>query len=499
MSIEIGRRSSSFLGVLGKVHPRARRVKARRLAAGWAVAPLFLLDAMGIVFSMLAAYYLRFVWMSYNAPLSPPFYARLTVLAVLMWEAILALYGLYRTENLFGGLDEYKRVAQGCVLGLFALIAYGFFDREGGQDISRGWLLMVWGVSSVSLVTIRFFYRRVIYDLRSRGLFVRNALVVGANSEGQEVAAQLRASPTAGINVVGLVDRDARPGSKVNGLPVLGDLRSLRSLVNRWDVEELILIPTALSREELLELYRDWSTDEKVQVHLSSGLYELFTTGVRVREVGFVPLLSLNRTRITGLDAVAKAVLDYVLALLAVIVLAPLFALIALLVRLDSPGPVIYRRRVVGLGGRVFYAFKFRTMITDAEAYLEAHPELKKEWEETGKIRNDPRITRVGRILRRTSLDELPQLFNVLRGEMSLVGPRMLTLPELRHFGRWRHNLLTVKPGLTGLWQVSGRSDLGYEERVRLDMHYIRNYTIWSDLKLIFNTFAVVLKGQGAY
>jgi len=130
---------------------------------------------------------------------------------------------------------------------------------------------------------------------------------------------------------------------------------------------------------------------------------------------------------------------------------------------------------------------------------MDAHPELKEEWERTGKIQNDPRVTRLGHFMRRYSLDELPQLFNVLKGQMSLVGPRMITPAELRHFHRWRHNLLTVKPGMTGLWQVSGRSDLSYKERVRLDMQYIRNYTIWQDLKLILSTIGAVFKGRGAY
>jgi lipopolysaccharide/colanic/teichoic acid biosynthesis glycosyltransferase len=138
-------------------------------------------------------------------------------------------------------------------------------------------------------------------------------------------------------------------------------------------------------------------------------------------------------------------------------------------------------------------------MIPDADAYLAAHPELQEEWERTGKLENDPRITRIGHVLRRFSLDELPQLFNVLKGQMSLVGPRMIVPSELRHFRRWRHNLLTVKPGLTGLWQVSGRSDLSYEERVRLDMQYIRSYTVWLDLKLLLNTIQAVFKGRGAY
>jgi lipopolysaccharide/colanic/teichoic acid biosynthesis glycosyltransferase len=218
-----------------------------------------------------------------------------------------------------------------------------------------------------------------------------------------------------------------------------------------------------------------------------------------VKEEGFVPLFTLNRTRITGVDAILKAVVDYAIASTAIVLLSPILLFIAILIKRDSCGPVIYRRRVVGLYGRVFDAFKFRTMVPGAEACLQASPELQKEWEETGKIQNDPRITGVGRVLRRFSLDELPQLFNVLRGEMSLVGPRMITPAELSHFGRWRYNLLTVKPGMTGLWQVSGRADVSYEERVRLDMHYIRNHTMWLDLQLLVATVTAVLAGRGAY
>ncbi|MBN1180521.1 MAG: exopolysaccharide biosynthesis polyprenyl glycosylphosphotransferase, partial [Anaerolineae bacterium] len=288
-------------------------------------------------------------------------------------------------------------------------------------------------------------------------------------------------------------------GTQIEGGKVLGRPEDLAQLIDRLGVEELIVIPTALPRQVLLGLYRDWGTDERVSIRLSSGLYELFTTGVQVKELGCIPFVTLNRTRITGLDAVMKAALDYAGALVGVVVLAPLFAALALWVRLDSPGPAIYRRRVVGLYGRPFDAYKFRTMRVDADVYLEAHPELKAEWAREGKVRDDPRITRAGRVLRVWSLDELPQLFNVLKGEMSLVGPRMVTQVELDHFGHWQHNLLTVKPGLTGLWQVSGRADLSYAERVRLDMHYIRNYSIWLDVRLLFNTVSVFTKRRGAY
>jgi lipopolysaccharide/colanic/teichoic acid biosynthesis glycosyltransferase len=173
---------------------------------------------------------------------------------------------------------------------------------------------------------------------------------------------------------------------------------------------------------------------------------------------------------------------------------------IGVLIKIDSQGPVFHRRRVLGLGGKEFDAFKFRTMRIDGDEILRQHPELITQLEKEGKLKNDPRVTRTGLMLRRFSLDELPQLFNVLLGQMSLVGPRMIAPEEGEKFGRLKWNLLTVKPGITGLWQVSGRSDLSYEERVRLDMHYIRNYSIWMDLQiLVIQTPAAVLKSRGAY
>jgi exopolysaccharide biosynthesis polyprenyl glycosylphosphotransferase len=235
---------------------------------------------------------------------------------------------------------------------------------------------------------------------------------------------------------------------------------------------------------------------------MSSGLFELVTTGLAIKELAYVPLIGVNRVRLAGPERVMKAAVDYGLTLAGLVALAPVFLLIALVVKLDSPGPVFYRRRVMGLNGRQFNALKFRTMHTDGDAILRASPggaALLDELATTHKIKGDPRITRSGWFLRKYSLDELPQLFNVLRGDMSLVGPRMISPPELEAYGQWAMNLLTVRPGLTGLWQVSGRSDVPYEERVRLDMFYIRNYSLWLDLQLIFRTIPVVLSGKGAY
>jgi len=194
-----------------------------------------------------------------------------------------------------------------------------------------------------------------------------------------------------------------------------------------------------------------------------------------------------------------KGLLDYVLVVPGLLFAAPLMLLIALLVKLDSPGPVIYRRRVLGQNGRLFDAYKFRTMYVNGEAILNQYPRLKAELERDYKLKCDPRVTRMGHVLRKFSLDELPQLFNVLRREMSLIGPRIITADEIGKYGRWGETLQEVLPGLTGLWQVNGRSNTTYDERVRLDMTYIHNWSIWLDMKIVLLTIPAVLKGDGAY
>lgn len=198
-------------------------------------------------------------------------------------------------------------------------------------------------------------------------------------------------------------------------------------------------------------------------------------------------------------DRAAKLILEVLLSAIGALILSPLLVALALIVRLDSPGPVLYRRRVMGLGRTQFDALKFRTMHVNGDALLDRYPELKAQLARDHKLRNDPRVTRSGRWMRKLSLDELPQLFNVLRGQMSLVGPRMISPPELARYGADADELLTVRPGITGLWQVSGRSDLDRGDRVKLDMQYVRTRTLGMDLKLLLLTIPAVIKGQGAY
>ena len=201
----------------------------------------------------------------------------------------------------------------------------------------------------------------------------------------------------------------------------------------------------------------------------------------------------------TQYNRAMKLALDYALALPGLLLIAPLFIFLAILVKLDSSGPVFHRRRVLGKDGRIFYAFKFRTMYVNGDEILARYPKLRQELNKNYKLKCDPRVTRVGSFLRKFSLDELPQLLNVLARDMSLIGPRIIAPDELNKYGQYGQTLMMVMPGLTGLWQVSGRSNTTYDERVALDMQYITNWSVWMDIKILLRTIPAVLKGDGAY
>jgi len=462
-----------------------------------------------VVFDQLAmiAYQLAY-WVRFHASLpifqleaapSRPFYMTVILLLMPVWFIIFLVAGLYHRQNLMGGTGEYALVSRATSAGLLILIVAGFLEPE--FIIARAWLLMAWSFSFVFVAFGRFLLRRWVYFLRRRGYFLSPTIIVGANDEGLSLAEQLRSWPTSGLHVVGFVDKKLRPGTKVlDGVPVLGKLEQLDQIIKEYGVGDLILATSAISSHDyLLEIFKAYGFSDELNVRMSSGLYEIITTGLQVKEFGFVPLVGVNKVRLTGTDRILKAVLELALILPGLILFIPLYLIIALAIKLDSPGPVLYRRRVMGVNGRQFDALKFRTMYVNGDEILAQHPELKEELARNHKLKRDPRVTRVGRFLRKFSLDELPQFINVLKREMALVGPRMICPEEVENYDQWGLNLLTVRPGITGLWQVSGRSDISYEDRVRLDMHYIRSWSIWLDLHLIWRTIPVILQGRGAY
>jgi exopolysaccharide biosynthesis polyprenyl glycosylphosphotransferase len=462
---------------------------------------LTLMDLVTVLLGFGLAYVLRFeagitwTWQYDESQLQ--IYQGLIFILVPIWLIVFRLFGLYDFKHLFGGIDEYARVFNACTLGMMLFIVFTFL--EVNIWIARAWVLLSWLLVTFSVASGRFVLRRIVRRMRAKGRFLTTVLIVGANEEGRAVAEQLQASRGAGILIAGFATDEPGPGSELlPGIPALGPIDSVATLVRQHGIQELIVASSALPRAKLIDLLQSF-VDDDLTIRLSSGLYELLTTGVEVQEIGNVPLLSINKVRLTGGEMFMKWVLDQVVSIAALLILWPFMLTIAIAVKRDSPGPVFYHRQVLGVGGKPFDALKFRTMYVDADERLAGDPALRRQFEENFKLKDDPRVTRVGRFLRRKSLDELPQLFNVLRGQMSWVGPRMITSEERARYGKWRMNLCTVKPGITGLWQISGRSDVSYQERVMLDMHYIRNYSIWLDLYVLWRTVPVVLKGHGAY
>lgn len=461
---------------------------------------LLLGDGVALWLAFSGATLLRFFLLKY--PLEQVnwgYYGQMALVYLGLGWVTFALFRLYSSRLLFGGLQEYGAVLNASTVTAVGLVMADFFLNRGAE-LSRGWWLALWGLSVTLAGFFRFGFRRLIYFLRRRGHFLRPAIIVNADEEGKALFEHLATNPSSGLRIRGFVDDHLPKGEEVvQGVRVLGGLEALEDLLRADDIEEVIVATGSLDQEQLLQIFRSVSPAYQARLRFSSGLFELLSTGLYIKELASVPLIEVEKVRITGMDAVLKFLLDYSLTLLGIILIAPLMLVLGIMVKIDSPGPIIHRRRVMGRNGTQFDAFKFRTMYVDGDKILAQYPELVEILMKEHKLKDDPRVTRLGRFLRRYSLDELPQLFNVLMGQMSLVGPRMISPPEVEKYGRWAMNLLTVKPGITGLWQVKGRSDVSYNDRVRLDMYYIRNWTIWLDLYLLAMTFPAVIKKRGAY
>ncbi len=479
-------------------HPQAA---GRRAQQRIFITMLLVGDVLALGLALALAYAIRFefdisIFEESDLPLHLPVYWFFLLIPLCL--LVLALVQLYDPQYLLGGMQEYARIFNATsILVTLAILLSFFFPLF---RLSRGFIALSWLFITCLLFLERFIVRHVIYRLRRHGFMTRRTLIVGADEDARHIAEQLLSTPTAGAELLGFVTNDVPLGKTLtSNLAVLGTLDLLPALVERLGVEEIVVSTQGLHRTDTIRVFQNYAYADDVDLRFLPGLFEIFATGVRVKEIGSVPLVSMNRVRLGIWESTIKSTVDYLGAIVLLLMLSPLFLVLGILIKRDSPGPILHRRRVVGRGGQTFDAFKFRTMYQDGAAILAQYPDLEAELKQNHKLKNDPRVTRIGALLRRTSLDELPQLLNILLGQMSLVGPRMITLEEMDKYGKWRWNLLTVKPGITGLWQISGRSDVSYEERVRLDMYYIRNYTLWLDLLILWRTPPAVIGRRGAY
>ena len=408
-----------------------------------------------------------------------------------------AAAGLYPAVGL-SPVDELRRI---CLSTSFTylVLGAGLFLTGESETYSRGVFLLAWALSLLLVLLGRLLVRQVFSPYPWWGYQV---LILGGGRTGELVIQTLKNQPNFGLKPVAVLDDDRDRSDTICGVPVVGPLSIAPRLARKHDIHYAIVAMPGVQREKLLRILERYG---RTFPHLMMipDLFGVASLWVSSKDLGGVLGLEIRQQLLLPGPRLIKALLDVGLTLLIGLAVLPLLVLIAVLVKLDSPGPIFYGHPRLGQNSVPFMAWKFRSMVSNAdqvlERYFEANPTLRSQWQRDHKLRYDPRITRVGRFLRRTSLDELPQLWNVLRGEMSLVGPRPIVKEEIFRYAD-KYSLYTkVLPGLTGLWQVSGRNDVSYEERVNLDAYYVRNWSVWLDIYILLKTIWVVMIGDGAY
>lgn len=420
-----------------------------------------------------------------------------------LWPATALFVAVYFISGLYPGVgmapaEELRRLTLATTL-VYLVLAAGTFLFKEGNAYSRAVFLGAWMLSVVLVPLARALVRHM---LAHRPWWGYPVVVLGAGKTGRIVVQALRRNPGLGFKPVAVLDDNPDKHGSLEGVPVVGSMELAPALAAELHVRHAIVAMPGVPRQELLSiLERRGGLFPHIVV--IPDLFGFSSLWVSVTDMGGVLGLELRQRLLLPGPRLLKRAIDLTSALLGGLLISPLLLLIAIWIKLDSRGPVFYGHMRIGQEGRRFKAWKFRSMIPDADRvlqdYLERHPEFQAEWEATQKLKNDPRVTRVGRWLRKFSLDELPQLWNVIRGEMSLVGPRPIVQEELAKYGEKGVLYLKVKPGMTGLWQVSGRSETSYQERVEIDAYYVRNWSVWLDLYILARTVWVVLFGRGAY
>ena len=495
-TLDINELRAQVTGTRAPAAPRASAVRA-----GWQsryILTLGFLDTVVGLGATSAALILRFG----SSGIEPYMrdYLLLTLLLPVAWIASLSVNRAYEPRHLFVGTDEYIRVFRAGI-GLTAALAIFSFSFD--LRLARGYVIIAMPLATVVALAVRYLLRQLLHRSWAQGKRLHRVILVGHERAVADMSRRLSGERHHGLGVIGACLPDRQRGNVyVSGLPTIyGTFDEVASAVSRSDADTVVVlscpeIDGAALRRLAWQLERD-----DVDLIVASTLVDVAGDRTTIQPVDGLPMLHVEHPRLKGSARVVKEIFDRVGALVLLILAAPVLAVIAALVMVSpgSRGPAIFRQERVGRHGRPFVLYKFRTMHVDAEARLAELRAFNETDGELFKMKHDPRVTPVGRWLRRLSLDEIPQLLNVIKGDMSLVGPRPPLAREVAGYPADMRRRLVVKPGLTGLWQVSGRSDLSWEESIRLDLTYVENWSLTMDLAILFRTLSAVARSSGAY
>lgn len=428
------------------------------------------------------------------------------------WIAVFQHFHLYKINVFLTVVPQAVAIIKAVGYGIIGLIVLSFFIKELSYLDSRLIIAYLFGVSTFSLTAFRLVIFRGLYSFfAEKKILQRKVLIVGTDRTARLIAAKLVIETSLGLKLVGFIDDTCKVGERIfEDLYVIGTLSQMKDIVEREGIDEILIAVSNISHQKLIDIV-DQAKQTSATVKVSSELYGIVPDKVWIEQYAEVPVIAMMQNHKNTLFIIYKRILDVVLSLVGILLLSVPFLVIALIIKLTSKGPVFFKQIRIGKDGKPFEFFKFRSMYVnnDDSIHREFTKNLIRESKqasvnadgklEVKKIVNDPRITPIGRFLRKTSLDELPQLFNVLKGDMSLVGPRPCLPYEWEEYEIWHRRRLSVLPGCTGLWQVSGRSAVGFNDMVILDLFYIDNMSPIFDFKLILKTFPVMLFSKGGF
>jgi exopolysaccharide biosynthesis polyprenyl glycosylphosphotransferase len=418
---------------------------------------------------------------------------------LLLWHSLFSYFGLYKSKRLSGQRTEALDVWKATSLGTLVLLLVGTEFKL--SVIHPLFLTVFWLTSTGAAVLSRRILRYLLERIRRHGRNLRHVLIVGTNSRAVKVARSLEAHPALGYRVLGFIDQDWSGTEEFlkTGYLCVSDFQGFPSFIRDTVVDEVVIALPISSFYLETSRIAAFCAGQGIVTHVLSNLFDLKPVRAKAGPFDYGSLITLPSGTMQGWALLTKRVLDITISLFCLILFAPVLLATAVLIKLTSPGPILFVQKRVGLNKRLISVFKFRTMVQDAERKQAQLEHLNEVGGPVFKIKNDPRITPIGRFLRKASIDELPQLVNVLTGDMSLVGPRPLPVRDYQGFDRdWQRRRFSIRPGITCLWQIKGRSSIQFERWMELDLEYIDRWSVWLDLQILVRTIPAVLKGSGA-